>query len=49
MKHEYHEGKQPGENFARAMQAVFQAPRVGNAKRKPAKPTARKKTGSDKA
>lgn len=48
MKHEYHEGKQAGENFEKAMRAVFQAPRVPNPKRPARKPTRRKKTGSDK-
>lgn len=48
MKHEYHEGKQAGENFERLARAVLQAPRVANPKRPARKPTARKKSGSDK-
>jgi len=49
MKHEYLEGKQAGDNFVRAMRAVFQAPRVENPKRSARKSAARKKRGSDKA
>jgi hypothetical protein len=48
VKHEYHEGKQAGENFEKLARAVFQAPKVANPKRQPQKPTRRKKTGSDK-
>lgn len=33
MKHEYHEGKQAGENFEKLARAVFQTPRVENPKR----------------
>jgi hypothetical protein len=49
VKHEYHEGKQAGENFVRAMRAVFQAPKVENPRKQTHKPTTRKKRGSDKA
>jgi hypothetical protein len=49
MKHEYHEGRQAGENFEKAMRAVFQAPKVAIPKKQPKKPTARKTRGSDRA
>lgn len=49
MKHEYHEGKQAGENFEKLARAVFQAPRVANPKRQPKKVIAPKTTGKDKA
>lgn len=48
MKHEYHEGKQAGENFERLARVVLQTPRVANPKRPARKPTPRKKHGSDK-
>jgi len=48
MKHEYHEGKQAGENFERLARAVLQTPRVENPKQPARKPIRRKKTGSDK-
>jgi len=49
MKHEYHEGKQAGENFEKLARAVFQAPkRAENPKRPPRKSTA-PKSGKDKA
>ena len=47
MEHEYHEGKQAGENFVRAMRAFFQALNVANPKRPAPKHTRRSPTGSD--
>jgi hypothetical protein len=48
MKHEYHEGKQAGENFEKLARAVLQAPRRAENPKRPRKTTARKKTGRDK-
>jgi hypothetical protein len=48
VKHEYHEGPNAGDRFAELARAVFQAPKVQNPKKKPAKSIARKKHGSDK-
>lgn len=47
MKHEYHEGRQTGENFEKLVRAVIQIPRVANPKQPTRKPTRRKTTGSD--
>jgi len=49
MKHEYHEGKQAGENFERLAGAIFQAKKTAVlAKVQPKKQAARRKSGRDK-